>query len=934
MVSFSRQIFSQTAQTICQNRRWIPGAALGLWGAIAPLPVLASPVILAGVTHESPLHLTLSPASSPLIAQGSFGTSEADRLRSQGIDQANRGNYDAAVPLLEQAIAAYRNAGDTSEEGVTLSNLGQVYYLSGQLAQARDRYLQALTIAETVGNPRLEADSLNFLGVITSNVSEYEAAVGYFERALAINRSLNDQAKTAEVLDNLGSAYQYLGDYEPALAAIEEALVIFRNQNNPAREAHSLTQLGLIYVRIGQYPQALSELQSALAKRRTVGDRDGEAITLNIFCLAYARLGQYERALDHCQQSLAILQSTGNRSSQGYPLNNIGGIQESLEQYDVAQQSYEQALAIHQENGDRSGEATTLNNLGSLFYNQQQDDQALPYYTAALDLFQETGFRFGEARSLNNIGLIDSRQGRFDAAIARYNQALDIFQTLDDPQGEARTRRNLALISAQQDRLNDAESQLRQALVLLDEERDVDLSDAEKIALLETQQDIYRTLEQVLIIAERPEAALVASEQGRTRAFVDLIAVNLSEQLAAKVNLTPPDLAEIRRLAQTQNATLVQYSLGEAELGGLALNIWVVQPNGNIVFRSVNFQALANAVTNRIISTPDDLLVTLVEDVRQNVGGRGIGVVATANNNVRTADGAIYQQLHQLLIDPIAEFLPTNPSDRVIFIPQGSLFLVPFAALQDEAGAALIENHTISTAPSIQVLSLTQQLRQSDPVRVTDLNPDDFLVVGNPTMPQIWSPETNTLAPLPPLPGAQQEAQAIAELFNLQALIGNQATETQVKQQATTASVIHLATHGLLEYGEVGASGVRDLPGAIALSPDNGNDGLLTAAEILQLELQADLVVLSACDTGLGRIVGDGVVGLSRSLVAAGVPSVVVSQWAVPDAPTAELMTEFYQQLSQGQDKAQALRQAMLATRDRYPHPRDWAAFTLMGEAN
>ncbi len=123
------------------------------------------------------------------------------------------------------------------------------------------------------------------------------------------------------------------------------------------------------------------------------------------------------------------------------------------------------------------------------------------------------------------------------------------------------------------------------------------------------------------------------------------------------------------------------------------------------------------------------------------------------------------------------------------------------------------------------------------------------------------------------------------------------------------------------------------VPGAIALAPSNNDDGLLSAGEILDLELNIDLMVLSACDTGRGAITGDGVVGLSRSLLTAGVSSLVVSLWSVPDAPTSELMTYFYQELRQNGDKAQALRQAMLKTKEKHPHPRDWAAFTLIGES-
>ncbi len=110
------------------------------------------------------------------------------------------------------------------------------------------------------------------------------------------------------------------------------------------------------------------------------------------------------------------------------------------------------------------------------------------------------------------------------------------------------------------------------------------------------------------------------------------------------------------------------------------------------------------------------------------------------------------------------------------------------------------------------------------------------------------------------------------------------------------AQIIHLATHGLLQYGDPQASGIRDIPGAIALAPSAASDGLLTSAEILTMKLNAELVVLSACATGRGDITGDGVVGLSRALITAGVPSIIVSLWLVPDAPTSELMREFYRQ--------------------------------------
>jgi CHAT domain-containing protein len=208
-----------------------------------------------------------------------------------------------------------------------------------------------------------------------------------------------------------------------------------------------------------------------------------------------------------------------------------------------------------------------------------------------------------------------------------------------------------------------------------------------------------------------------------------------------------------------------------------------------------------------------------------------------------------------------------------------------------------------------------------------------MLIVGNPLMPSVWNPQTGTKEQLSYLEGAEKEAEAVAQLFNAPVLLNEQATERAIKQQIANARIVHLATHGLLDYGTPEDTGVRDFPGAVALAPGDGEDGLLTSAEIVEMNLKAELVVLSACDTGRGRIRSEGVIGLSRSLISAGVPSVLVSLWAVDDAATTELMQEFYQQWQQNPDKAQALRQAMLTTKQKHPDPRLWAAFTLIGEA-
>ena len=570
------------------------------------------------------------------------------------------------------------------------------------------------------------------------------------------------------------------------------------------------------------------------------------------------------------------------------------------------------------------GEAYTLRNLG--IAHQVRDDltQAIEFFTKALSIAQDTGDRKLEGETLGSLGLVYKDLRDYEEVIAYQHQSLALAQLIGDPRAKGVALNNLGNTLFITGNLQEAEKKLRSAIEIFESLRP-GLADADKISIFDTQVFTYSLLQQILIAQDKYEAALEISEQGRARAFVELLAERLSpETTLGSAKSEPPSLEQIQQIASSQQATLVEYSiipdeesLVQGKLRGepSELFIWVVQPSGKVIFRQVDLKFLRQSQKTSADTplTPLDKLINTSRILQGPQLARG---------------EAARKQLHQLLIEPIAEFLPTNPEARVIFIPQESLFLLPFAALQDASGQYLIEKHTILTAPAIQVLGLTHQQRQRLEAQHTEpLRGEDVLVVGNPTMPTLKLGET--AKPLEPLPGSEEEALAIASLLNTKPLIGNQATKVEIVQQLPRMRVVHLATHGLLD--DIKELGV---PGAIALAPSENDQGFLTAGEILNLELNAELVVLSACHTGQGKVTGDGVLGLSRSLITSGVPSVIVSLWAVPDAPTALLMTEFYRHLSANPDKAQALRSAMLTTMKQYPQPINWAAFTLIGEAS
>jgi CHAT domain-containing protein len=399
----------------------------------------------------------------------------------------------------------------------------------------------------------------------------------------------------------------------------------------------------------------------------------------------------------------------------------------------------------------------------------------------------------------------------------------------------------------------------------------------------------------------------------------------LAQTPDAPATVNPPNIEQIRQVAKSHNATLVEYSInyqtfpvqGKEQTQESELLIWVIQPTGEITLRRVDLRPLwqkQNTSLSELVSSSRAAMGI------RSAANKGRITVETVEIRKDNRPSKQLQQLHQLLIEPIADLLPKDPNARVAFIPQKSLFLLPFAALQDKQGKYLIEQHAIFTAPSIQALDLLYKQRQ----RIQGVA-KDVLVVGNPTMPSLPPKIGQKPVSLQLLPGAEREAKAIANLFNTQALTGDAATETAIVQQMPQARIIHLATTGLLDEEEA-------LRSAIALAPSNTDDGLLTAEEILNLKLNAELVVLSACDTGLGRITEDGVIGLTRSFMAAGVPSVIASLGSMPDEQTAFLMTEFYKNLQSNPDKAAALRSAMLATMKQHPDPINWAAFILIGE--
>lgn len=626
------------------------------------------------------------------------------------------------------------------------------------------------------------------------------------------------------------------------------------------------------------------------------------------------------------------------------------------------------ALAVAQAAGEEQNTADQLADTGQEYLDLNQFSAAIPVFRQALQLYEQQHNEEQVQQARKGLAAALLLSGDPLGAIPLYKQ---LIQQTDILPIRSAFLSHLGLAYYRTEQFKAAEQALRNSIHGWETIRDHPGQEQDNITLLEQQAHTYRLLQKVLVAMERYEAALLVAEQSRSRSLV--------EKLVQGLGATPtpaPTLATIQQTARDRNTTLVTYSvfgseervLGTEPATETHLFIWVVPPSGHITFREVPLKGSS--------ATP---LRDLVNLARNEIA------------QLKTSPAAL-KSLYTLVINPIEDQLPEEPGAPVIFIPHGPLYLVPFAALQAPSGEYLVQSHTLTVAPSILTLSLTNRSLQQPERQCT------ILVVANPEMPAFPSNSSRSAQSLANLPGAEKEGAMIAALFNTRSIRGKQATEERLVKEMPAFNIIHLATHGVLdmdagfnEFGELldpdaptardfgvhvnpgsvvvgdnvfigGTPGkeavlvigspegkdreliparialarekvVRiDLPGLLALAPSTREDGFLTAKEITRLKLKAELVVLSACDTGRGRITEDGVIGLARSFMAAGVPSVVMSLWPVPDSSTADLMKAFYRNLGHHLDKGQALRQAMLKTMKQYPHPIHWSTFVLMGE--
>ncbi|MEG3849907.1 tetratricopeptide repeat protein, partial [Microcoleus sp. herbarium19] len=632
--------------------------------------------------------------SLPVAAQAiEVSEAEGHRLIQQGDQQHQTGQFSAALNSWQQALQIFRALKNREGEGWALGFLGAAYHNLGNYAKAIEYSQQWLAIAREIKNRQLEGTALGILGNTYNYLHNYAKAIEYSQQSLAIAREIKNRRIEGVAVGNLGSAYDSLGNYAKAIEYTQQRLVIAREIKDRKEEGAALGNLGNAYINLGNYAKAIEYLQQDLAIAREIKDRKGEGGALGNLGVTYGYLGNYAKAIEYSQQSLAIAREIKDRLGESAALVNLGSAYIKLGNYAKAIEHTQQSLAIAREIKNRESEGEALGNLGVTYGYLGNYAKDIEYTQQYLAIAREMQNRLGEGQALNNLGLAYLKAGNPTEAEKMLIDGIQVWESMRQMLGS---------------------------------------NDANKISIFEQQTRTYRTLQQVRVAQNNPNAALEIAERGRARAFVDLLTQRLSSGDGSSVIATAPNQEQIRQIAKAQNATLVQYSIvydgfqiqGKQETQESAIYIWVIQPTGEITFREVDLKRLWQ---KHKISL-DDLII----DNQKFLAVRS----RSSRGSTQPEPNFNLQRLHQLLIDPVASLLPKDPNAHVIFIPQGSLFQVPFPALQDASNTYLIEKHTILTAPSIQVLDLTRQQRQKLANRPAN-DRGRALVLGNPTMPSV-----------------------------------------------------------------------------------------------------------------------------------------------------------------------------------------------------
>ena len=885
-----------------------------------------------------------------------LGDRRGEAVALVGLGAAVRATADleAAVKHWQEALAHWRALEDRWQEAAVLKRIGDAQMNLGRGAEAAASLAAAPALLREAGDRSGEADAWNALGAAHETAGDGPQAAEAYEKALVVWREIGDRRGEADTLYNMGTRRWAAGDVQLALDAFLEALEASRAAGHRTGVASATLGIGQLYAELGDYPRGLHHLAQALAQARAAGSPRTEVPVLAAIGYAHRLRGAWDESRRAYLEGLEVAGRVGNpyaKRAAPFLLRNLGAVSMELGEHRASVDYLDQALAGFVEANTVGDQALVLTLLSRVYERQGDPAKARAHALDAASRGERSGAPRVQLLTLHRLAQLELLGGDLAEAERHVLAALDILEATRRAVRSADLR---AYYVASARGVYDLHLDVLMARHAAQPEAGFDTAAFQAVErararsllelLAESQSGIREGVDPGLLDRERKLRARLseAAERGARAPAGEVLPAaaaeveSLREELdrtESEIRKASPRYADLTRPAAVsvpelqsmlgEDTVLVEYSLGET-----ASYVWAI---GARSFTSARLPAMAqiDAAARR---------------------------VAEAFATERKDAAAAAAELSRLVLGPVASAL-TAP--RVVVVADGALHYIPFAALPHPSqGELLVARHEVVGLPSASTLGiLRRELAARRPARnMLAVLADPVFDAGDERLGPRASLRTAAGAPhdgrltraadaagllaMPRLAFTRREAKAILKAVPpdsaLAAFDFDASRDTILQEKLADYRFVHLATHGFFNSERPELSGL-----VLSLVDPQGRPqpGFLSAAEVFNMRLSADLVVLSGCRTALGREVrGEGLVGLNRGFMYAGAARVVSSLWPVDDAATAALMTRTYARLlpPSGERPAAALRGAQLELmkQERFRHPYFWAGFQLQGEWN
>ncbi|XP_078360918.1 uncharacterized protein LOC144645277 [Oculina patagonica] len=776
-----------------------------------------------------------------------------------------------------------KRVGYKAEEALFYGNLGNTFLSLGDFRKATNYYELCLKIAKEVGEKAIEGKACGSLGSAFLRLGDFRKAIDYCELHLKIAREVGDKVGEGKTCGNLGSAFLSVGDFRKAIEYYELDLIIAKGVGDKAGEGGAYGNLGNAFRHLGDFRKAIDYFKLCLKIAKEVSDKACEEKSYGNLGNAFLHLGDFRKAIDYYESSLKIAKEVGDKAGEGEAYCGLGNANKHLGDVRKAIDYCELHLKIAKEVGDKVGEGYAYGNLGNAFLILGDLRKAIDYHESLLKIAKEVGDKNAEAKAYHLLGLSFESQGFLPKALEYNERSVRLYNHV----------RNL-----------------------------LQSKDEWKIGYRNEVDTAYTGLWRVLLKQGMVVEALFAAEKGRAQNLTDLMLSQFG--IKERQSVSQEEEEQYLKLKRSIPSSTVFQAFDNVTS---EMNLWALSKDEPV------------RLGQKEVGEGSPFLQSLIHNTYRQIGVRSEVICENRSmdalranlykaNEKRDEENSqpFFQQesslstLYNILIQPIADLIQ---GDELIIVPDGPLWLAPYAALVDADSKYLCDSFRIRLIPSLTSLRL-----------IADC-PDDYhsrsgaLLVGDPWVEEVtnWKGEKF----LDPLPFARKEVKMIGKILNVTPLIGKKATKREVLKGLSSVALVHIAAHGCMETGEIALT--PDAKQAPRI-PTKEEDYILKMSDVLSVKVRARLVVLSCCHSGRGEIKAEGVVGIARAFMGAGARSVLVSLWAIDDEATMEFMRSFYHHLVDGRSASESLNQAMkdLRESDKYSYLKYWAPFVLIGD--